>query len=229
MLSKALKINLYSSYADLSHGERSALQKQYVVCQRSLKYTHFRCIFFLRKRIFHRNGKRKQFSTEEKSKVMCWEENRIRSKEIAARLGIRERAFWIHLSVLKKLLPDASPPLPKARSGRPSNTSKTQDQRLKAHVKKYPFKSAQQLKNEVVGWAEVSDRTIQEQLQKTLGLPSRFFDFRASLENIFSREPHMKLATFAVGSFCPNNKKEKCYKIVRRRRNRRRRKKGIKT
>ncbi len=50
ILSKALKINLYSSYADLSHGERSALKKHYVVCQRSLKYTHFRCMFFWRRK-----------------------------------------------------------------------------------------------------------------------------------------------------------------------------------
>ncbi len=174
-------------------------------------------------------GKRKQFSTEEKSKIMCWGEIGIKSKEIAARLGRRKRAFWIHLSVLKKLPPNASPPPPKARSGRTSNTSKTQDQRLKAYVKKYPFKSAQQLKNEVIGCADVLVRTIQEQLQKKLGLPSRFFDFRASLKNIFSLEPHMKLATFVVGSFCHNNKKEKCYKIFHRCRNRRRRKKGIKT
>ena len=130
--------------------------------------------------------------------------------------------------MLKKLPPNASPPAPKARSGCPSNTSKTQYQRLKAYVNKYPVKLAQQLKNEAVGWADVSVRTIQEQLQKKLGLPSHFFDFRASLKNIFSLEPHMKLATFVVGSFCHNNKKEKCYKIVRRRRNRRRRKKGIK-
>jgi hypothetical protein len=131
--------------------------------------------------------------------------------------------------VLKKLPPNASPPAPKARSGRPSNTSKTQDQRLKAYVNKYPVKLAQQLKNEAVGWAEVSVRTIQEQLQKKLGLPSCFFDFRASLKNIFSLEPHMKLATFVVGSFCHNNKKEMCYKIVHCRRNRCRQKKGKKT
>jgi hypothetical protein len=185
-------------------------------------------VFLKKKEDFIAMGKRK-FSTEEKSKVMCWGEIGIKSKEIAARPGRRERAFWIHLSVLKKLPPNASPTAPKARSGRPSNTSKTQDQRLKAYVKKYPVKLAQQLKNEAVGWADVSVRTIQEQLQKKLGLPSRFFDFRASLKNIFSLEPHMKLATFVVGSFCHNNKKEKCSKIVRRRRNCRRRKKGIKT
>ncbi len=149
---------------------------------------------------------------------MCWGEIGIKSKEIGARPGRRERAFWIHLSVLKKLPP-------KARSGCPSNTSKAQYQRLKAYVNKYTVKLAQQLKNEAVGWADVSVRTIQEQLQKKLGLPSHFFDFRASLKNIFSLEPHMKLATFVVGSFCHKNKKEKCYKIVRCRR----RKKGIKT
>ncbi len=134
-----------------------------------------------------------------------------------------------HLSVLKKLPPNASPPLPKARSGRPSKTSKTQDHRLKAYVEKYLFKSARQLKNEVVGWDDVSFRTIQEWLQKKLGLPSCFFYFRASLKNIFPLEPHMKLATFVVGSFCHNNKKEKCHKIVRCRRNRSWHKKGIKT
>ncbi len=131
--------------------------------------------------------------------------------------------------MLLKLPPNASPPPPKARSGCPSKISKTQDQRLKAYVEKYLFKLSQQLKNEVGGWDDVSVRTIQEWLQKKLGLPSRFFDFRASLKNIFSLEPLIKLATFVVGSFCHNNKKEKCHKIVRRRRNRRRRKKGIKT
>ncbi len=160
---------------------------------------------------------------------MCWGGIRIKNKEIVARLGPRERADWIHLSVLKQLPPNGSPPPPKARFGRPSKISKAQDQRLKAYVEKYPFKSVRQLKNEVVGWADVLVRTLQKQLQKKLGLPSCFFDFRACLKNIFSLEPHMKLAMFVVGSFCHNNIKEKCYEIVCRRRNRRRRKKGIKT
>jgi hypothetical protein len=169
--------------------------------------------FFKKKEDFIAMGKTKQFSTEEKSKVMYWGEIGIKSKEIAARLARRERAVRIHFSVLKKLPPNAWPPPPQARSGRPSNTSKTQDQRLKAYVKKYPFKLARQLKNEVVGWADVSVRTMQEQLQKKLGLPSCFFDFRASLKNIFSLEPPMKLATFVVGSFCHNNKKKSVTKL----------------
>jgi transposase len=61
----------------------------------------------------------------------------------------------MHFSVLKKLPPNGSPPPPKARSGRPIKTSKTQVQRLKAYVEKYLFKSAEQLKNEVVGWDDV--------------------------------------------------------------------------
>jgi hypothetical protein len=56
-----------------------------------------------------------------------------------------------------------------------------------------------------------------------------FFLLQGLFKNIFSLEPHMKLATFVVGSFCHNNKKEKCYKIVPRRRNHRCRKKSIKT
>jgi hypothetical protein len=71
---------------------------------------------------------------------MCWGEIEIKNKEIAARLGRRERAVWMHFSVLKKLPPYASPLPPKSRSGHPSKTSKTQDQRLKAYVEKYPFK-----------------------------------------------------------------------------------------
>jgi hypothetical protein len=117
-------------------------------------------------------------------------EIRIKSKEIAARLGRRERAVWIHFSVFKKLPPNGSPPPPKARSGRPSKTSKAQDQRLKAYVEKYPFKSARQLKNEVVGCADFSVRTLQKQLQKKLGLPSCFFDFRACLKIFFPRTPY---------------------------------------
>ncbi len=80
----------------------------------------------------------------------------MKTKEITARLGRSERAVLIHLSVLKKLSPNASPPPPKARSGSPSKTSKTEDQRLKAYVEKYLFRSARQLKNEVVGWPDVS-------------------------------------------------------------------------
>ncbi len=77
---------------------------------------------------------------------MCWGGFGIKNKEIAARLGLREGAVWMHFSVLKKLPPNASPPPPKSTSGHPSKTSKTEDQRLKAYVEKYPFKWAQLLK-----------------------------------------------------------------------------------
>ena len=97
-------------------------------------------VFLKNKKDFIAIGKGKHFSTEEKSKIMCWGDIEIKNKEIAARLGRRERAVWMHFSVLKKLLPNASPPPPKSRSGHPSKTSKTQDHRLKAYIEKCPFK-----------------------------------------------------------------------------------------
>jgi hypothetical protein len=47
----------------------------------------------------------------------------------------------------------------------------TQDRRLKSYIKQNPFKSAHLLKNEVAGWSDVSVCTIQDRLQKKLGLP----------------------------------------------------------
>ena len=82
-------------------------------------------VFLKKKQDFITMRKGKQFSTEEKSKIMCWGEIGKNSKEIAARMGRRERAVRNHLSVLKKLPPNASPPPPKARSRRPIKTSKT--------------------------------------------------------------------------------------------------------
>jgi hypothetical protein len=73
---------------------------------------------------------------------MCWVEIGMKTKEITARLGRSKRAVRIHLSMLKKLQPNASPLPPKARSESLSKTSKTEDQRLKAYVEKYLFKSA---------------------------------------------------------------------------------------
>jgi len=67
--------------------------------------------------------------------------------------------------VLKKLPPNASPPPPKARSGRPSKTSKTQDQRLKAYVEKY-------LRGDVQECSEEAPSPLHEETQGDL-LPSR--------------------------------------------------------
>jgi hypothetical protein len=71
---------------------------------------------------------------------------------------------------LKSLPPNASPLPLKFTHGRPAPTSTIQDERLKRHVLKNPFKSARELKNEVPGWSNVSVRTIQHRLQKQLGL-----------------------------------------------------------
>jgi hypothetical protein len=63
-----------------------------------------------REKIPQKNIKKK-FSTEEKSKIMYWGDIGIKSKEIAAKLGHRDRAVRIHLSVLKKLPPPKRPDL----------------------------------------------------------------------------------------------------------------------
>jgi hypothetical protein len=54
-------------------------------------------VFLKKKEDFIAMGKGKQFSTEENSKIMCWGEIGIKSKEIAARQGHSERKVWIHL------------------------------------------------------------------------------------------------------------------------------------
>jgi hypothetical protein len=99
----------------------------------------------------------------------------------------------MHLSVLKSLPPNATPPPPKARSGRPSKTNFRQDLRLKRYVEKFPFKSARELKNEVQGWHDVSVRTIQEWLQKRMGLPSR----RAAKKPLLTEAMKRKRLAFA--------------------------------
>jgi hypothetical protein len=78
------------------------------------------------------------------------------------------------VAALKDLPINFMPPPAAAQSGRPSKTSTTQHRRLKSYLKQYTFKSARQLKNEVAGWADVLVRTIQDRLQKKLGLPLAF-------------------------------------------------------
>jgi hypothetical protein len=103
---------------------------------------------------------------------MYWAAEGVKTKQIATRLGHSKRAIRMHHCVLKSLPPNATLPPPKAGSGRPSKTNLIQDLRLKKYVKKFPFKSARELKNKVQGWRDVSVRTIQERQQKRMGLPS---------------------------------------------------------
>jgi transposase len=115
-------------------------------------------------------GTEKRFTLEELTSIKCWLQCGVKTKEMAARLGRSERGVRRQVSRLKSLPPNASPLPPKASTGRPTATSKTQDERLRRYVLRNPLKSARELKNEVPGWSNVSVRTIQHRLQKKLGL-----------------------------------------------------------
>jgi transposase len=115
-------------------------------------------------------GTEKRFSLEELTSIKCWIQCGVKTKEMAARLGRSERGVRRQVSRLKSLPPNASPLPPKASTGRPTATSKTQDERLRRYALRNPCKSARELKNEVPGWSNVSVRTIQHRLQKQLGL-----------------------------------------------------------
>jgi hypothetical protein len=45
--------------------------------------------------------------------------------------------------------------------------------RLRSYVLQHPFKSAKQLRRNIIGWQRISVRSIQHVLQKDPGLPSR--------------------------------------------------------
>jgi hypothetical protein len=61
---------------------------------------------------------------------------------------------------------------PKPRSGRPRLTNRKLDERLRHYLLRYPFKTAKELKAEVIGWQIVSVRIIQKVYMVRLGLPS---------------------------------------------------------
>jgi len=118
-------------------------------------------------------GAKKNFSLEELTSLKCCLQDGMRTSEIAARLGRSEVGVRMQARRLKSLPPNASLLPPKATTGRPTKTSKVQDERLKKYVLEHPLKTARQLKNEVPGWSEVSVRTIQSRLQKKLDVPAR--------------------------------------------------------
>lgn len=115
----------------------------------------------------------RQYDMVEKTKIMMLYKQGISVTEIAYQLGRSTRNVRRVAKALKDLPVDASPPPAKKRSGRPRKTDNRQDERLRRHVLRFPFKSAKQVKNEVPGFQNVTVRHIQRILQKRLGLPSR--------------------------------------------------------
>jgi hypothetical protein len=97
-------------------------------------------------------GQKSDISLEEKIKIGCWSEEGVKTAEITARLGCHPAAVHKHIALLKKMLKNA-PPLPtKTRKGRISKISVGMKERLRLFASRHPFKSARELKNEVMGW-----------------------------------------------------------------------------
>jgi hypothetical protein len=61
----------------------------------------------------------------------------------------------------------------KRQPGGHRNISAIMKDRLRRHVLQHPFKSAKQLRRDVISWQKISVKSIQHVLQKELGLPSR--------------------------------------------------------
>lgn len=118
-------------------------------------------------------GRKKDISVEEKAKIMCWQQEGVKTSEIAERLGRHPSVIRKHVALLKDLPPMTSPPPPKPRPGPKRKISNIMKIRLKMFVMRYPFKTARELKNEVAGWSKISVRRIQEVLQKDLNMPAR--------------------------------------------------------
>jgi hypothetical protein len=103
---------------------------------------------------------------------MAWFREGVPSKEIATRLGRNVKSVQKIIAANRSQLAAASP-LPKKRCGRPRLTDYRKDDRLRRHLLRNPFKTAKELKREVIGWNNFSVRTTQLVCQKRLELPSR--------------------------------------------------------
>jgi hypothetical protein len=115
----------------------------------------------------------KQLDIVEKTKILAWFRGGVATKEIACRLTRDMSVVKKTIRENKALLPSATPPPPKKRSGRPSVATFREEERLRCYVLWYPFKTARELKKEVICWSDISVRKIQKICQKKLGLPSR--------------------------------------------------------
>jgi transposase len=112
-------------------------------------------------------------SREEKLRIKYLSETGAKNADIAAKLGRNIRSIQRVLRSLKSLLEDTLPPPPVKRSGRRTKLDTKKMNRLRSFVLRFPFKTAREVKQELLGFNEISVRRIQEVLQKNLKMPSR--------------------------------------------------------
>jgi transposase len=117
--------------------------------------------------------RKKQISSEEKLQVRCWAEAGISTAEIAKRLGRHIRSIQKVIVALKKVPANMPPPPPGKRSGRPKLVSYRMMERLRLFISRNPFKTAREVKQELLGFDNISVRRIQELLQKNLKMPAK--------------------------------------------------------
>ena len=115
----------------------------------------------------------KQFSVEEKSKIMGLYKGGVAAKDIAKSLHRNPAAVRKVIAALNDLPLLKTPPPAKKRTGRPSKHSHHSLERLRRYVLKFPQKTAREVKAELQGFNDVPVRTIQRLILKKLNIPSR--------------------------------------------------------
>ncbi len=133
-------------------------------------------------------GRKRDISLEEKLKIVCWAEEGIKTAKIAARLGRHPAAVRKHIVLFKKMPKIAPPPLTKTRKGRISKITVRMKERLRLFASRNPFKSAWELKKEVISWGDILVRRIQFILQKELKVPSRVAAIKLLLTDLMVKK-----------------------------------------
>ena len=115
----------------------------------------------------------KQFSVDEKAKIMALYNAKVAPKDIAATLGRNAAAVRKIIAIMKNIPLTSPPPPAKKRTGRPCKHSLKVLDRLRRHIIRCPFKTAKEVKAEVKGFEQTPVRSIQRLLLEKLNLPSR--------------------------------------------------------
>ncbi len=83
---------------------------------------------------------RTELSYADRTRFMCWLQEKIPNSEISARLGHHPSTVQRHVAVMKKLPPNSLPPTAAARSGHPIKATDRERKRLKDFVQMFSLK-----------------------------------------------------------------------------------------